>query len=159
MFHTAADPLLIGCLLALVSDNLEGKLSWLRRQWALPALFLALIAVSFFLGKPLASYWSLTIGTSIEATLAAGIVWSAHHGEEGPAHVVLRSWFFQKIGLASYSIYLWQNIFTRPNAIFDLPFAYGIGASLCVGYLSYCFIEKPTQRWAARRFGKKVEAN
>ncbi|KPF63283.1 acyltransferase family protein [Porphyrobacter sp. AAP60] len=157
MFHTAADPLLIGCLLALFPLRVMERARWLARGYALPILLAALFSVSYFLGKPLASYYSLTIGTTIEAIIAAGIVWTAHHGERGIAHDLLCSRPLQVIGLSSYSIYLWQNIFTRPNAVFDLPFAFGILASLVAGFVSYRLIEKPTQRWAVRRFAAKTE--
>ncbi len=58
-----------------------------------------------------------------------------------------------KIGMASYSIYLWQQPFTDLSNRYGAysPFAVPLLLIPCAG-LSYILIEKPVNAWARRRF-------
>jgi peptidoglycan/LPS O-acetylase OafA/YrhL len=54
------------------------------------------------------------------------------------------------LGLASYSIYLWQQPFykaSHDDPAWALPLA---GAGIAVGVLSYRLVEKPSRAWLNR---------
>ena len=151
-FHTAAEPLLFGCLLALLANPIISCAPWVLRKWVLPFSLILLISVSYFVARPLSSYWSLTLGPSIESLIACSIILSAHRGARGRFHEFLELSPIQIVGLASYSIYIWQNIFTRPYAVFDMPFAPSVGVCFLVGIMSYHIVESPVMKYRANKF-------
>ncbi len=133
-----ADALLVGCLLALALAYAPIRV-WAER-WAVwifwPALLVfGLDTLRFSTLIPL--HESLAIAVLLCATsLGPQLLFSR----------VLEWEYLKMTGILSYSIYIWQGLFLRPNWGIFWPFLLG-GSFL----LSYVFIEQP-----ARRLGRKL---
>lgn len=54
------------------------------------------------------------------------------------------------LGVASYSIYLWQHPFYRLSLNHALPWWGALAAGVAVGLMSFQFIEQPARRWLNR---------
>lgn len=137
-----ADGLLIGCLLALAlrSDQIR---AFVYRNFPkeTPILcgFPILLLEQWNLGNPSLSV-HLLLATAIASTLIV---------EEGLAHRLLTSRPLVTIGTASYSLYLWQQIFlVRPNDVVRPfgwlnAFPWNFVALALVAAASYYLIERP----------------
>ncbi|WP_292729571.1 acyltransferase family protein [Microbacterium sp. UBA837] len=150
MFHTRADALMVGCLLAL----LIGHARWDRimpaiaRWW--PAYVIFLVAIAPPAKAYLQGVWDLTVGWSIEQLCVAGIICAAI---ALPNSLITRGLSWKPltwIGLISYALYLWQQLFLG----FGWPSWWspiiGIVASVAVATASYWLVEKPFLRLKKR---------
>lgn len=135
-----ADGLLIGCLLALVLTAaplrrwVEGRAAWFFWS-ALPIL----IIDAFRFHRLIPLHESLAIAAMIGATSLR------------PRLLIGRAleWeWIKATGLLSYSIYIWQGLFLRPNWGIFWPILL-VGSFL----LSYAAVEQP-----ARRLGRRLAA-
>jgi len=76
----------------------------------------------------------------------------------------LRWPILQWIGLCSYSIYLWQQLFTGLNSYYlyppfkDINPVVGLALALLCGGLSYYLIERPTTRLGRKLVARRSEA-
>lgn len=145
--ESVADSLAIGCLLAIQRTRLHANLAYQRFAnsnfcWFLPVAVLAagwqhspLIYQGF--GKTLMLLGiAIGIDVSIQRSRTA---WGR----------CLNSAMLVKLGLWSYSIYLWQQVFTLqlPGAQPYAHFPLNLALSLSVGITSYYLIERPAHRW------------
>ena len=143
--HTCADRLMFGCLLALLDGHpaFEALMKRLS-SWVFPG-----IAVIFlvFMGPLLTdcfhNTYRLTAGMSLDCGMIAFIIaWLLRHGESRFA-LLLNTRPLVHVGVLSYSLYLWQQLFlTGQNHTLtgwfplNLLFAYGLAC------FSYYLIEK-----------------
>lgn len=67
-----------------------------------------------------------------------------------PILMILRTGMLRAIGVASFSIYLWQQPFYKFSHLFVGPI--GLMLSLIVGFLSYYWIESPSRHWLNAKF-------
>ncbi|MCU6434128.1 acyltransferase [Undibacterium sp. Jales W-56] len=63
----------------------------------------------------------------------------------------------KKLGLWSFSIYLWQQVFYLAHHREGLPTMAAITLAVICGTASYYLIENPTRRWLNDRWAKTVE--
>lgn len=146
MLHTRADTLMFGCLLALVLAGPDGE-AVLRRFVARRlhyAAALFILVLSPLLEQRFRGGYLLPIGESLEgAAIAAVVIW-----------LVLEPWtrcgriansrLLVRLGVLSYSLYLWQQLFAH-----DVPGLPGLDLWVRVAGLSvialtsYTIIEKP----------------
>jgi peptidoglycan/LPS O-acetylase OafA/YrhL len=156
MFHTALDPLAIGCLLAFAREQVSRRVARIDGVWiTLAAVFL--FAVTPLLSHSLKGVWSFTIGRTIESALAALLIVVLIDRPDFWLSRVLRWRPIHFLGLISFSLYVWQQPFCLTGAALVLPPWLAIPVSVSVAWLSYRFVEQPCQRWFRRR-GLKVGA-
>jgi len=58
----------------------------------------------------------------------------------------------RQLGVLSYSVYLWQQLFLQYRA--DFPYHSGVALALCLGALSYYLFEKPARTWLNAHWGR-----
>ena len=154
MLHTRLDAIMVGAFLSLAQHQREfpRMLKLLARPvcliWAL-----AYMLVQRYLDLRFGGKFSLPIGFSLDA-IACGVV--ILFTTEAP-----RSWlgrmlnvaWLRHLGMISYSLYLWQQIFSGKNTrLFPLNV---IPIVLCAE-LSYWLVEKPSFRLRDRVVGAGV---
>jgi len=145
MLHTRADTLMFGCLLALEKERwFRARLDFLRN----PLFFLAsgsyLLMVDPWLTFRFRGAYYLPFGFSLEgAVLALILVSLVRYPESSPGRVA--NWRpVVWLGLVSYSLYLWQQVFLTDlnhTVLGRTPF--NIACALGVAALSYYWIELP----------------
>ncbi len=146
------DFLMFGCLVALLqhTPRFESVYRAATRVWWLPP---AVIIGCNFLAARYENYFSLTIGFTLEgAAIAMFLLWCTRN----PTALIGRilNWApVVKIGVLSYSIYLWQTLFLHDlNApIFGLLAWLTVFPVNWIGFLlaaafSYYVIEQPSLR-------------
>jgi peptidoglycan/LPS O-acetylase OafA/YrhL len=145
----AIDTLMVGCLLALVG-NRAALNRVLFRSW-LPA---ALFVVGFVLVPWLAvkargsgAILAAAIGVTVSALCIGGILCHVVGNPGAAAGRFLNLRVLRHIGVISYSLYLWQQLFTDVRLHLG-PMCYLL--MLLVAEASYWCIEKPVQRWRSR---------
>lgn len=157
MFHARADALLLGCLLALLPSAYPKVWQRLRRvaqhRWGVSVAVVAVL-VSSALELALGGLWNLPLGLTV-TTLAAGLLLVVAVGREGvtPFVRLLRWRLLTAVGLISYSLYLWQQLFLAPEDI-ALPVVgtplVGLVAAFGAATLSYHLVEQPFLRLKER---------
>jgi peptidoglycan/LPS O-acetylase OafA/YrhL len=153
VFHTTADRILWGCLLALYSGHpgFERIMSKLKSR-----LFFAGAVIFYFIADPLLmARWKgafeLPVGIALVAIAAAfAIAWLLRNPDSIIARFLNLKWM-AVIGTLSYSLYLWQQPFMKPAGTgwFDL-FPLNILCTVAGALLSYHLVEKTALRWKVR---------
>jgi peptidoglycan/LPS O-acetylase OafA/YrhL len=146
MLHTAGDTILIGCLGAIMEHNERVK-SILKRIYSKPFLillaFIYLLLVNPYLDETFKGAYTITIGLSLRNIVILIIIfWS----------IQVETWFSRflntkvmvQIGIISYSIYIWQQLFLS-NISFSgqFKFPWNIVILTAVAFASYYLLEKP----------------
>lgn len=149
MLHTRADMLMFGCLAAL----------WWDEPWftaALARVFRSgvnwlLLLVSFVLGPWLETRYGgaylMTVGYTIDGlAITLLMAWLLTHSRSGVGR--LFNWRpVVELGVLSYSLYLWQQLFCTPeNTTLLGRFPINIVAALAAAFLSYRLVERPFLR-------------
>ncbi len=155
-FETVADALLVGCLLALYRREIENSM-WFERIRRGP-WFWVLVAVAFALyyagGHPIVYGYSPAVyGTLFTSALniAIGIIVLASVHRRGWEFHLLNSRTMVFIGVLSYSLYLWQQVFLVPGLRPDaLELLMLIAAIVTAAAISYYLIERPILRLKVR---------
>jgi peptidoglycan/LPS O-acetylase OafA/YrhL len=154
MFHTRADALMIGCLIAfgltnerfrhLVQTGLRRHLGWIAVAW---------LPLSWYLTTRFAGIWLYTVGYLGDA-LAIGVlmIWMMDRPTT-PFGKFLNWRPVIHVGLISYSLYLYQQLFmTRHNqTVAGGLTLLGLLALLVSAELSYWLVEQPFLRLRVRR--------
>jgi peptidoglycan/LPS O-acetylase OafA/YrhL len=152
-FQSRADALMFGCLIALLwgTPMFERTYAYAARvAWIFPVL---LFLVSGSLQTRLGNYWDFPIGFTLDGICISFIlIWCIRN----PSTTVgrfLNSRVMTRIGVLSYSIYIWQELFLHPDnvAIFG---AHTLAHTFPVRYLmlaaissfSYWIVERPSLR-------------
>jgi peptidoglycan/LPS O-acetylase OafA/YrhL len=135
---TRLDPIAAGCLLALLArDPATGRrLDAIGRRWPLA---LALLAAGLVAGGV-----STKVGTgitpSITAVTLAVLVWAA--ARSAPRWLSVR--VLVVVGVGSYSLYLWQEVFLNPRAShWWTAFPQNLLLSGLAALASYRLVERP----------------
>ena len=153
MLHTRMDSIMVGALLALAQHQGAYKrvLAVLCRPiWLIPVAF-------YFLAQPALvehykGIFTLSLGFSLDA-LGCGIVILYVTNVPGslPGRLLNRPWL-RHLGIISYSLYLWQQMFTGGNTfLFPLNLVVVFACAEC----SYWLIERPSLRLRNRLMGKQ----
>ncbi len=144
-FQAVADSLAVGCGLALVRDALEARPGYMRFVSSLlaPAVALLVMGASFAIAlkSPGLFYVWLQSATNVAIALLL------HHALVAPGSAVgrvlnVRPMIF--VGVISYSLYLWQELFLDPySREWFAQFPQNVPLTFIAGYLSYRVIEQP----------------
>lgn len=143
-----------GCLVACLVDRGVKGGGW---QSLVSGVFLFMIG--FYVNSELANWnpaWRVVLFAPGAAMIVYGLI-----DIEMRKNVIMPA-FLQRIGDASYSIYIWHQLVVAVLVRASLKFGllgplpgwlliagYGL-VCLTVGFISYLLIEKPTQRWIHR---------
>jgi peptidoglycan/LPS O-acetylase OafA/YrhL len=145
-FETTADAIAMGCVLALMLDRLVLR-AWFRRviesRWMIPALLVVGLVLN------VRTNTGVVIGVTLTNLAVALVVARCVLRPNGLAGRFLQLRPLVVIGVLSYSIYLWQQLFldrTAPAVITTFPLNLGLVAVAAVA--SYTLIERP---WLRRR--------
>jgi peptidoglycan/LPS O-acetylase OafA/YrhL len=140
------DAIAIGCLLALFSKELEAsrivhRIINLRWFFVVPVVSV----IMYITLKPLpVFYWAA--GESIALLCIAATIWRVIHVRDA-AFWLLNTKPLVTVGVLSYSLYIWQQLFLNPTSdtVFNrlpLNLLLVVGVAAC----SYSFIESPFLR-------------
>jgi peptidoglycan/LPS O-acetylase OafA/YrhL len=160
-FETVADALAMGCLLAGLSGRLMA-LRWYRRVLESRAFFLvpfAVFAASALHDRPrLYFLFSFTI---MNAGAALCVHWAVVH-HAGRVGRVLNAAPLVFVGVISYSIYLWQQVFlNRYSDVLTSTFPLNIVLVFAAAVASFYLVERPflrmRHRVERRMFPRRVE--
>ena len=147
MFHTGIDPILVGCYVALNKNRIIEKLDALpNRSLILTVLVLVLFFVFPVLEARLGGYWIASYGRTIEAATAGLLIVSLTVRRRFWFADLLRTRVFVFVGNISFSLYLWQQLFTHADSPVALGFPLCIVEAIGVAALSYWLVEQPFLR-------------
>ena len=150
------DSIAAGCLLALVAHHPKFLRLALPRHPAALALIGAAalgLVVNFLVGTRIDMY-GVAVENSFRAALIAVIIWLSINQASSLWGRLLDSRPMVTIGILSYSLYLWQQLFLVPHAterVRTLPWA--IFAAIACAVASYVLVERPFLR-LKDRFGR-----
>lgn len=146
MLHTRIDTIMMGCLLALILNLnvVPGLLRHVNR------LSVVLVAVGYVLFVNPVLYlrfrnaWDFPFGLTLQGLCCAVIVLYAINHAHNAAGWVLNHPVARHVGVISYGLYLWQQLFTGGGGgaidIFPLNVVLIFGCA----ELSYVLVEKPS---------------
>lgn len=138
----SVDTIALGCLLALHRDRLSTS-RWFgtaaESRYTIPLLYLfgsAAVLVGYRPGL-------LLRGPLVAAAIVLLLERCIRHPERGVARV-LASRSAVYVGSASYSLYLWQQLFLNPGSTsWAAAFPVNLVAAVAVGLLSWHLVERP----------------
>jgi peptidoglycan/LPS O-acetylase OafA/YrhL len=153
MLHTAADPIMFGCLAALAQGTrpLERVLDRFRSaRWPLIAAFFVLV-VSPWLTHRFHGAYHITAGMTLDsATIAFIVLWVVEAQDSALTHA-LSVPLVRRIGVLSYSLYLWQQLFlARLNTTWTGAFPVNLLLAFAAAELSFRLVESPFLRLRKR---------
>jgi peptidoglycan/LPS O-acetylase OafA/YrhL len=150
---SSADTLMVGCFLALLR-NRTVDLRMHRRflnAWAAAVLlvtgFLLVPYLSAKLTTGISGILTIALGNTLTALSIGGILIYVMENPQSPAGRFLNLRIVRHLGVISYSIYLWQQIFTGNSTRMRL---YVYLCMLAAAELSFWLIEKPVMRLRTR---------
>ncbi|WP_420384259.1 acyltransferase family protein [Novosphingobium sp.] len=145
MFHTGIDPIALGALLSLSGERLRPQVARLS-PWLFYANLAFLLVLCPVLEAHLRGFWTVTYGRTLEAASAGLLIIALIHGPQTRLAWLLRTWPMQFGGRISYSLYVWQQLFTLRMSIFPQGALMAIALSLAAATASYYLIELPFLR-------------
>ena len=146
MLHTAGDTILTGCLGALIENNLKFK-DFLNRFYSKTVLiilcFVFLLIIHPYLDNRFKGSYSITIGLSLRNIVILLILFWSVQKETVFSRFLNHKWMVQ-IGVISYSIYIWQQLFLSDLSFGgQFKFPLNLIVLIAVAFLSYYGLEKP----------------
>jgi peptidoglycan/LPS O-acetylase OafA/YrhL len=147
------DTMMVGCVLALINQRpwfVQWKRTYLR--WWVAGLmtlsaFYIIPEVHLLLHKPWQGFFSIVVGPLAKALCIAGMLIYAVDHADGWAGRFLNLKWVRAVGVISYSLYLWQQLFLSEHLhLLPLGFVYLALAAVA----SYWLVEQPMLRWRAR---------
>jgi peptidoglycan/LPS O-acetylase OafA/YrhL len=142
-FETIADAIALGCIWAGVRDRVRETRAYglvLESRWFFVVPLIVFVA-SLFYDHPVVNW--LFCYTIMNVGLAACIEWCVVHHSSRIGRF-LNSGPVVQVGLISFSIYLWQQIFLdRTSTAWHNTFPANVVLALIVGVTSYVLIERP----------------
>ncbi len=165
MAHTGADALMFGCVLALWQGRPRFQATMKRLDnavWPVVAILFAWIVsplVEAKLPQHLAGGYAATLGRSLSGLSVAFLMaWLLRHPSSLGGRF-LSTPLMVYVGVLSYSLYLWQQLFlTELNHTWTGRFPWNLACAVLVGTLSYQFIERPFLN-LRKRFKRAPVAN
>jgi len=160
MLPTRADSLMIGALLALIcinGDRLRILKQWVA-SWLIPVASLCFLIIDTMLTVHFKGAYTLPVGYSLQNFMIVLLIAHFVFYERTVLGRTLNHPLIVHIGLISYSLYLWQQLFlTTNNKTFTGAFPWNILCAFLAAELSYYLLEKPLLR-SRKRFSKVPES-
>jgi peptidoglycan/LPS O-acetylase OafA/YrhL len=146
------DAIAIGCLLALLAGTLL-KSERAKRFFESPLFFLVpLMAVAMYatLQSSLWPKFHLAIGNTISLLCIAAVIWRVIYWQDWATRI-LNSRVFVFVGILSYSLYVWQQIFLDEAGRFWINrFPQNLVLAFFAAVFSYYVVETPFLRLRER---------
>lgn len=143
MFHSSIDTIMFGCLLALLwqNDHFNRLLRAWIRPWSMGAAIFFLFILDPLLVLRFRGSYSLVVGMTLEGVSICLITLHVVTRAKTLPGRILNTPALRHIGVISYSLYLWQNIFaSEAGRYFPLNL---VAVAVCAE-LSYWAVERPT---------------
>jgi peptidoglycan/LPS O-acetylase OafA/YrhL len=153
MFHTRADMLMFGCMLALVREAppIQNFISTLSRFRADIASVALLFGISPLLFEKFGGQYLLPAEYTLVGVAVCVVIACSTRDCGGFIERALNWKLLTSIGAMSYSVYLWQQLLTFRTPLTPLlGFPLNVLAVLAIGWLSYTFAEAPFRRLGRR---------
>jgi peptidoglycan/LPS O-acetylase OafA/YrhL len=146
MLHTGGDSILTGCLGAILEQSdkfmLTLKRLWLK-TWLIILVAIFVFIIDRYLGEKLGGGYGIVIGkTVMNFSILFLLLWCVHI--PSMVHSFLNTKVMMKIGVISYSLYIWQQLFF--TSLYNSPvnkFPVNLIVVFVVAFTSYYLIEKP----------------
>jgi peptidoglycan/LPS O-acetylase OafA/YrhL len=142
---TRVDSIAFGCLLALQMRENRWRVTMdrLSRNNRLIIGALTVLALSVvYLSR--SGKYTVGVGYSLNAFLISFLLWAGIRRDKGPVGRILNSRAITTIGVGSYSLYLWQQIFLDPTMnLWINRFPQNLLFATAAAALSYALIERP----------------
>lgn len=146
MLHSSGDIILIGCLGAIIehSENFKTRvLKYIQNKYLITCAIVFLLVVSPLLSSRFRGAYDLLFGISLNSFCILAIIFWCIYAESFFAKVLNTAVFIQ-IGILSYSLYIWQQLFlTYRYGFWVNKFPQNLIIVFVVGSLSYYLIERP----------------
>jgi peptidoglycan/LPS O-acetylase OafA/YrhL len=147
MFHTGVDQIFWGALAALAYAG-GSHLKWRETRWfgrltlgyAIACIFAVAGAAEFFHG--IERFIAPTVYSSFASLL---LLWLLS-GSGGPIRAILEWKPLCWVGLLSYSLYVWQQLFIVSVSPLWTPFPINVGIAFLAAILSYYLVEAPLRK-------------
>lgn len=146
MLHTSGDTILIGCLGALMEKS-DFFIKHIKHRLH-DKLTILLLACFLFIFSPLLTYYFegkylMTIGQTLNnIAIILLLFWAMLVPSKVSS--VLNTKVLVKLGILSYSLYVWQPIFLSNRTHFWInKFPQNVFMVILVGFISFYIIEKP----------------
>ncbi len=146
----AMECIVVGCLLALYATEPSRGQSWLFEVLKRPFIGYGapiLLFFSFALAD-WSSVYGLLLHNLVAALSVAAMIWFSANLSIGWIGRILSSKPMVWLGVLSYSIYLWQQLFLIHPARFVWPA--NVAVAIMAGTTSYLLVERPFLRWKDR---------
>ena len=153
MFHMRVDSLMFGCALAMIYRN-PGFARFAKRILKWPAVLTALVfffLASGYLNQRFQGYYMLPFGYTLESIAISYLLLYFVTKPGSIGGKLLNTKALVHIGLISYSLYLWQQLFLAPAL--EAPnhwstallgkFPFNLAAAFLAAELSWHMVEKP----------------
>lgn len=144
MLHTGADGILAGCAAALLCRRAAFRAAFARYSAAISSVSIIWILLA---GPVLAHSirgFSIAAGFTLDALAASSLVVWLHHAAPAPVRALTGRGALPLLGLVSYSLYLWQQVFLRSgSALAEGRLLVPLLGALLAATLSYLLIERP----------------
>jgi peptidoglycan/LPS O-acetylase OafA/YrhL len=146
MLPTGADAILVGCLAALLERGL--RFERLVARFASPAGAAMGLGVLLLVSTPLTlafgGAYTLPVGRTVDSLCVCAVIFAMARHPELPLGRVLNSRPFVHIGVLSYSLYLWQQLFlTSLNTTWTGRMPVSLVCAYLAALCSYVVIERP----------------
>jgi peptidoglycan/LPS O-acetylase OafA/YrhL len=155
MLHTRLDTIMFGCVMALLWKEPRFH-KWIERflKPVLISLAVCYIAIlSPLLSARFQARYEWPVGYTMRAMLISLVLlYFVKKPMSGPGRV-LNYALVRHIGVISYSLYLWQQMFTGAQS---LRFPINIVSIIVCAELSYFLVERPTLRLRDRLMGRSA---
>ena len=142
MLHTRLDTIMFGCLIALLYDN--RAFNRLVDRWVSPIVAtgaaIVFVFVSPFLQARFEAKYLWTVGYTLNALCVSIVLLYAVRNSASLLGRLLNFRVMRHIGVISYALYLWQQLFTGPHAFW---FPVNLLMILLCAELSFALIERP----------------
>lgn len=150
MFHTASDGLLIGCLLALMQQQIsQTRLVSLVSKPSLVVVLLCIsLLVSPILARWLGGIWVVPFGMTVDSAAAGAIIYAiSNPNYQLVGTRILERGLLPWLGRMSYGVYLWQQVFINPfSKCWSQSFFFSCIFTLIAASASYYLMELPILR-------------
>ena len=161
MFHTIADALMMGAILALSQPWLVKQCQ--RRRWIF-ALGATLTAGFAIFCSPWFRVWfhggyDLSMGLSMDGLAAVLVLVYALSFPKNCLARILENPLLRHMGVISYSLYVWQQMFLG-RSLFAAKFgmSLGVAAAILSAEVSYWILERPIRQYGRRLLAARQEA-
>ncbi|MGD0482988.1 MAG: acyltransferase [Terracidiphilus sp.] len=142
MFPMVADSLAIGCLLAMVSSWLEAR-NWYLQLFR-PVYSIGLLALVVLINRYLGYTVVYVFGTSVINLCLAVLIHRSVYCSRDLAGKVLNWKPIAFVGVLSYSLYLWQQLFLNADSsAWACSFPQNLVFAIAAALASYFLLEKP----------------